>query len=349
VKRLALLEPGTRIDRYIVLDVLGQGGMAVVYRVRHETLNSVHALKVVVVPIRQIMGRLLLEGKAQARLHHRNVVQVSNVIEVDGSPGLVMEYVPGPSLEALLRNLPLDIDTVDRLGRQLLRGITAAHEAGLVHRDLKPANILCSLDEDGLVPKIADFGLVKDLDAAAGATRTGSVMGTPNYMSPEQIRDTKSVDHRTDLFAMGAILYEMLARELAFPGDDLLDVFNRVAQGNVVPLRTRRPDVPERMQQAIESALQVRREDRPATAQALLDLWCGDVPDRSLPTFSLPQTSIDWIRSVTLVPPSFSTLPTDPADGTVSVDHDPPKAATPLVSPPEPASHSAAPWLGLGG
>ncbi|MCA9489475.1 MAG: serine/threonine protein kinase, partial [Myxococcales bacterium] len=208
MKRLALLDTGTRIDRYVVLDVIGQGGMAVVYRVRHESLGSLHALKVVGVPSRSIMQRLLAEGKAQARVRHRNIVAVHDVIEVDGSPGLVMEYVNGPSLDGLIHHVQLDLVTIDRVGRALLRGVQAAHDAGLIHRDLKPANVLVSLEDDGLIPKIADFGLVKDV-AGGSDTRTGSMMGTPNYMSPEQIRDTKSVDHRTDLFALGAILYEL--------------------------------------------------------------------------------------------------------------------------------------------
>jgi serine/threonine protein kinase len=321
MKRLALLEPGTRIDQYVVVDTLGQGGMAVVYRVRHRTLGSVHALKVVVVPSRNIMTRLLSEGRAQARLRHRNIVQVTNVIEVDGSPGLVMEYVPGPSLEKLLHNVTLDLDTLDRLGRQILRGIAAAHDAGLIHRDLKPANILCSFEEDGLIPKIADFGLVKDTGTDAGDTRTNSVMGTPNYMSPEQIRDTKSVDLRTDLFAAGAILYELLTRKLAFPGEDVLDVFNHVAAGQYTPVRELRPDAPDRMLEAIESALRVKREQRPASAQQLLERWCGDVTDRALPPMSLPAETVEWIRSATLVPPDATPVPSSESrGGTISVD-----------------------------
>jgi serine/threonine protein kinase len=358
VKRLALLEPGARVDRYVVLDTLGQGGMAVVYRVRHEQLGSTHALKVVVVPSRSIMTRLLAEGKAQARLRHRNVVLVNDVIEVDGSPGLVMEYVPGPSLEKLLRNVPLDLETIDRLGRQILRGIGAAHDAGLVHRDLKPANILCSFEEDGLIPKIADFGLVKDQGAASGDTRTGSVMGTPNYMSPEQIRDTKSVDHRTDLFAIGAILYEMLTRTLAFPGEDMLEIFNRVADGRFDPVRDRRPDAPDRMVQTIERALRVKRDERAASAAEMLETWCADVPDAALPQISLPEASIEWIRSETLVPPDHTPPPISSRGGTVSVEDEPVRRTTGGRNPRSTVSAVDAPasrswWplvlLGVGG
>ena len=132
--------------------------------------------------------------------------------------------------------------------------VAYAHSRGVVHRDLKPANVLVSLEDDGLIPKIADFGLVKDV-AGGSDTRTGSMMGTPNYMSPEQIRDTKSVDHRTDLFALGAILYELVTQRLAFSGDDVLDIFNRIDRGQYTPASELRPDIPERMIAAIEGAL----------------------------------------------------------------------------------------------
>jgi serine/threonine protein kinase len=280
MKRLELLQPGDQVGRYVVLDLLGQGGMAAVYRVQHGALGSMHALKVVTVPSRSVMRRLILEGQSQAKLQHRHIVAVTDVIEVDGSPGLVMEYVRGPTLHDLLYEAPLSPTVLDKLGRGLLRGLAAAHDAGLVHRDLKPANVLVALEEDGLVPKIADFGLAKDVTAEKSATRAGSFMGTPHYMAPEQIRDAKTVDHRADLFALAAVLYEMVTRTQAYPGDDLLDIFNRIAEGRRAPLPA---DLPARWITTIDAGLQPDVDARPASATAMLAQWCGDVPDAALP------------------------------------------------------------------
>ena len=279
MKALQTLEPGDAVGAYVVQDLLGQGGMAAVYRVRHEKLGSQHALKVVTVPSRSVMRRLMVEGKVQARVVHRNIVNVTDVIEVEGCPGLVMEYVRGPSLHELLYSEPLPVPVVDGLVRGLLRGLAAAHRDGVVHRDLKPANVLVALEDGALVPKIADFGLVKELQGDPSGTRSGAMMGTPQYMAPEQIRSAKDVDERADLFAIGAILYELLTGAQAYPGDDLLDVFNRIAAGDRPPLP---PDLPSRMRTAIDAALEVDLEDRIGSAEALLALWCGEVSDALL-------------------------------------------------------------------
>lgn len=283
MNRLELLQPGDAVGRYVVLDLLGEGGMAAVYRVRHDKLGSLHALKVVTVPSRSVMRRLMLEGQAQARLAHRNIVAVTDVIEVQGNPGLIMEYVRGPSLHELLYAADLPLAVKDGLARGMLRGLHAAHQAGLVHRDLKPANILIALEDDGLVPKIADFGLAKDAHAdsnAKGATRSGTVMGTPSYMAPEQIRSAKNVDARADVFSVAAVLYELLTGRQAYPGEDMLDVFNRIAHDQREPLPA---DLPERMRHAIDGALLADLDARVPSAQALLELWCSGVEDAELP------------------------------------------------------------------
>ena len=280
MRSLEALRPGDAVGAYVVQDLLGQGGMAAVYRVRHAKLGSVHALKVVTVPSRSVMKRLMLEGQVQARLAHRNIVAVTDVIEVTGCPGLVMEYVRGPSLYELVYATKLPLDVVDGLVRGLLRGLAAAHADGLVHRDLKPANVLIAMEHDGLVPKIADFGLVKDVAEERSATKSGAFMGTPQYTAPEQIRSAKTVDARADLFAAGAILYELLTGQMAFPGEDLLVVFNHVASGTYEPLPS---DLPERMRDAVTAALQPDPDQRVPSAEALLELWSGDVPDRDVP------------------------------------------------------------------
>jgi len=273
MKALGLLDPGDVAGSYVVQDLLGQGGMAAVYRVRHEKLDSVHVLKVVTVPSRSVMTRLMAEGRVQARLSHPNIVSVTDVVEVAGCPGLVMEYVDGPSLHELAHGVRLPLPIVDVLARGLIRGVGAAHHDGVVHRDLKPANVLVQLQDELLVPKVADFGLVKERGTGS-QTRTGAFMGTPHYMAPEQIRSSKDVDGRADLWAVGAILYELLTGHQAFPGDDVLEVFNRVATGTVSPLQD---GLPERMVRAVELCLQPDPEARVPSAEELLAVWSGDV------------------------------------------------------------------------
>ena len=239
------IEAGTVLDRYTVEGVLGEGGMAVVFRVRHNQLGTLHALKVLSVPSRHIQQRMIQEGQVQATLGHPNIVGVTDMILLEGdTPGLIMEFVDGPTLEDLLFQRGVDLDQADVLARGILAGVAHAHAAGLIHRDLKPANILLEPQGKGYRAKVTDFGLAKVLsgpDSHGGRTRTGATMGTPQYMSPEQVRDAKNVGPAGDVFALGAILYEMVTRQRAFDGEDLLEVFNAVASGEFRPPRERVP------------------------------------------------------------------------------------------------------------
>ncbi|MEQ1565661.1 MAG: serine/threonine-protein kinase, partial [Myxococcota bacterium] len=282
------VEPGRVYDRWIVLDRIGQGGTASVYRVRHLDLGLVAALKVVATPSRALIDRLRLEGRVMSRIRHPNIVGVRDVLDVEGAPGLLMDWIAGPTLDSLLGGPPLGrlaLDQIDALARGILRGMIAVHEAGLIHRDLKPSNILVAVEDGALVAKVADFGLAKDLVAGPNTTRTGMMFGTPSYMSPEQIRDPKTVDVRSDVFSLGVVLYELVTGARAFPGDDILDVLTRVAEVACPPVRTLRPDVPERMARAISLAMQARREDRPSSCAELLGLWIGDA-EAAVPTYT---------------------------------------------------------------
>ena len=281
------LTPGTTVDaRYTVERELGRGAMAVVYLVRHNHLGTVHALKVLTLTSPALHRRLLQEGQVQGTLQHRNVVAVTDTVDVSGNPALVLEYVHGTDLEHLLAGQRLTVDQADLLGTGFLKGLRAAHARGFIHRDLKPGNIMLQLTEEGLVPKVADFGLAKVLHGSSGmsATRTGSTMGTPAYMAPEQIRDAKHVDHRADLFAAGAILYELVTCRRAFDGDDLFAVFSAITSGRFVPPRDLVPAIPQRFERAILSAMQVDPRDRPQSCDELLDLWRGSTrePPNSL-------------------------------------------------------------------
>jgi serine/threonine-protein kinase len=278
------VDSGTIVDRYQVKEHLGQGGMATVYRVLHTSLGTEHALKLLTVHGPEVRGRLLQEGRVQAQLKHPNILSVTDVIVMEDSPGLIMEFVRGPSLEDLLELGAPSREQADVLGRGILAGIGYAHKKGLVHRDLKPANILCEVQEDlSIVPKVADFGLVKALGAEEGAglgkTRTGQILGTPYYMAPEQVRDSKNVDHRTDLWALGVMLYEMLTGRLPFEGDDVFEVFQKVTKGRYTWPEGAEAHLPKRMVDAVKTCLVVDRDARAASCEDLLRIWEGDGED----------------------------------------------------------------------
>lgn len=274
----SMLRPGARIDRYVVEQVLGEGGTAVVVLVHHHRLGTPYALKLLHRRTPNLQERLVAEARMQSRLQHPHIVQVIDVIEHDGQQGIVMELVEGPSLERLLDHRRLELAQVDRLVDQILDGVAHAHSAGVIHRDLKPANVLLAPRAGTLVAKVCDFGIAKSTDGPAlSSTRTGSALGTPRYMSPEQIRDAKHVDERTDVFALGTMLYEMVAGVHPFAETrDMWSTMKRVADASYPPLDQHAPHLPDRMRRAIEGALQAQPDDRIPSVAALHATWRGD-------------------------------------------------------------------------
>ncbi|MFZ5476880.1 MAG: serine/threonine-protein kinase [Myxococcota bacterium] len=289
------LSNGAQIGRYTVEARLGEGGMAVVYRARHNDLGSLHAIKVLRASAPVVRERLMREGRVQASLQHAHIVTVTDVVDVGGMPGLVMEYVDGPSLDGLISRRKLDWDEIDVLARGVMKGVAAAHRRGVVHRDLKPANVLCARGEDGWVAKVADFGLVKALDGGESggvvATRAGIAMGTPAYMAPEQIKDSRSVDHRADVWSLGVLLYELVSGVRAFPQEELYPLMAAVSAGQFSPVEEARPDVPERMARTIRAAMVLDRDARAPTVDALLAIWTGNARTVSTAENLSPDTS----------------------------------------------------------
>ncbi len=273
-----MLEVGALIDRYVVEAENGEGGIAHVFRVRHRTLRTLHALKILKVGGRALCERLVQEGQLQAAITHPNIVAVTDVLEVEGSPGLLMEYVEGGALDRWLEGNRPELADAERLFRGILAGVGRAHRDGLVHRDLKPGNILLGAGEGGLVPKVADFGLAKILmdipGGANSATRSGVGMGTPAYMSPEQVRNAKGVDQRTDVFALGCILYELVCGRSPFDAPDVLQIFAALSTGKYQPPEEVVPHLPAALRRVIRASLAIQRDDRPpdcATMLAMLD------------------------------------------------------------------------------
>jgi len=269
------MKVGTELERYVLEEPLGSGGMGTVYRARHTVLGSIHAIKVLHTRKPESIERLRLEARAQARLDHPNILRVTDFLEVDDTHAIVMTYVAGGlDLHQLICSRPLRLDEVDTLGRGIIEGVIAAHAAGMLHRDLKPANVLIEAQGQTLVPLIADFGLVRDLGAGGPRlTSTGVAMGTPGYAAPEQIRGEQDLDERVDVFALGATLYELATGQQAFGGSDMLTVCNRLCLGQYTPLRVLRPELPEAMVDAIVGALLPSRRHRIPRARQLLEIW----------------------------------------------------------------------------
>lgn len=277
---------GTLIGPYRLLRRVGEGGMAIVWEAEHTGLKKRVALKLLVRRLAndpKIVQRFRREGEAMARIRHQHVVDVSDVGDFSGLPFLVMEFLKGENLGSLIkRESPLPVaQTVDLL-LPVIAAVCAAHRESVVHRDLKPDNLFLarSLDE-ALIPKVVDFGISK-MAGAADLTGTQEMMGTPFYMSPEQIQDPKRVDARSDQFALGAILYECLTGRRPFDGELALQVMFKIVNGKFEPPRRLRPDIPVMIEGIILRAMALRADERfPATQDlgrellpfASADIW----------------------------------------------------------------------------
>jgi serine/threonine-protein kinase len=257
---------------YEILGVLGRGAMGVVYKARQPGLKRVVALKMILAGDhageRQLV-RFRTEAEAVARLHHPNIVQIYEVGEDNGLPYFSLEYVDGSSLSSRIDNTPQPPREAARIVQLLAMGVEAAHQRGIIHRDLKPANVLISADG---TPKISDFGLAKRLEEDSGHTRSGAVLGTPSYMAPEQAEGrTEDVGPLSDVYSLGAILYEMLTGRAPFKAGSILDTLEQVkTQEPVAPIQFA-PSVPRDLETICLKCLQKDPARRYASATALAD------------------------------------------------------------------------------
>ncbi|MFQ5732547.1 MAG: protein kinase [Planctomycetaceae bacterium] len=256
---------------YECLGVLGSGGMGVVFKARQLNLRRIVAIKVVRTQglTGPQLARLQSEAEAVARLNHPHIVGVHEIGEHGGCPYLVLEFVGGGSLSARIADAVLRPIEAAVLMETVARAVHFAHEAGVIHRDLKPANVLLT---EGGVPRIADFGLAKRLDDESDLTRTGDVMGTPSYMAPEQAQGrTDQIDARTDVYALGATLYETLTGRPPFKGATPLDTLRLVANEEAPPPSRLQPGLPRDLETVCLKSLQKDPRQRFATAAELAD------------------------------------------------------------------------------
>jgi eukaryotic-like serine/threonine-protein kinase len=249
-------------ERYELRELVGTGGMSSVYKAHDRLLERTVALKVLherFMSDDEHVERFKHEARAVAQLSHPNIVTVIDRGERDGRQFIVFEYVDGENLKALVvREAPLAERDAVRLVLQIARALAFAHQHGLVHRDVKPQNVL--LPEDGEV-KVTDFGIARSLDVEGGITQTGTVMGTSDYIAPEQARGAKATA-QTDVYALGIVLYELLTGEVPFTGDNFVAVAMQHINEPVPSVRERRPDVSPRLDAAVRRALAKNPRDR---------------------------------------------------------------------------------------
>jgi serine/threonine-protein kinase len=260
------------VPGYEILGELGRGGMGVVYRARQVRLDRPVALKMVLAGGHAgaaELARFRTEAESVARLQHPNIVQIHEVGESGGLPFFSLEYCGGGSLDRQLNGTPWPARKAAELVETLARAVHAAHRAGVVHRDLKPANVL--LTRDGQ-PKITDFGLAKRLDVEKGQTQSGSILGTPSYMAPEQAGGkTREIGPAADVYALGAILYELLTGRPPFRAETPLDTVLQVVSEEPAPPRRLNAKVPRDLETICLKCLHKEPGKRYATAEALAE------------------------------------------------------------------------------
>ena len=293
------LEPGATIERYVVVEKLGEGAAAQVFRVRHAQLGKDFALKVL--SIRRhpdLRKRIIQEGQLQSSVDHPNVVRVFDILDVKDSPALLMELIEGPTLDVWAAEHEPDLDTALEVFTAMVHGVAAAHELGLVHRDLKPGNVLLVSRGGQWQSKIADFGLAKATrgDGGLGLSMTGVALGTPQYMAPEQIRDSKRVDERADVFALGCMLYLLVCGKGPFEHAAMIDTYQAIVSGDYPPPRGLNPELPDRVVEAIDGCLRVDANERIGSCQALLTVLEGRPPSPPPPARPRP-----WLATAVVV------------------------------------------------
>ncbi|MFI5301162.1 MAG: serine/threonine-protein kinase [Polyangiales bacterium] len=349
--------------RYRIDARIGSGGMGAVYRALDVARNTPVAIKITAPELRAQPGiaeRFANEATAMSRIASEHVVKVlASETTLDGIPFLVMELLVGRDLDAVIEQAaPMDPPRAVHLALQMLRGLQVAHAAGVIHRDVKPRNAFV-LGDDHAQPgereqlKLIDFGITKLLDDTQHLTRTATSLGTPSYMSPEQAKNAKAADARSDLYSVGVILYEMLTRKRPFSGGTASEIITKITTEPPLPVLTARPDLNPALAAVIERALVKNPTARYASAElfaSALRLFADERSagvlgriDSGTGSFAPPIAAfVTGAASATPPPtPVFvpAMAPTAPAQAFQ------PRAATPIESAPVPSSRGRGPWI----
>ena len=274
-----------RLGPYTITRKLGEGGMGAVYLGRHTVLDVDHAIKVLpprLAQNQQFIERFLREARHAARLNHPHIVQVVGADKYGETRYIAMQFVPGESLERMVRSGgPMLPHRAVRYCYHVAQALAYAHNAGMIHRDVKPDNVLVDESDNA---RLTDFGLVREMNAdpeGAGLTQSGAVLGTPFYMSPEQWRN-EGVDHRSDVYALGVMLYYMLTRRFPYPGEGPAQILRRQIEGRFDPITQHVKTVDENLVSMVHRAIDVNAESRTQTAHDLaaeMIEWWAASPD----------------------------------------------------------------------
>jgi serine/threonine-protein kinase len=287
----ATLPAGTRLGKYELVRLLGAGGMGAVYEGIHTDMGKRVAIKTLSPAVAEIPGaraRFLREAQLTSKVRHPHIVDVSDVGTEGGHAFLVMELLRGEDLSHRLeRTGPLAPRELADIMLPVCSALVAAHDATIVHRDLKPHNIFLATGPHGIEPKVLDFGISKSADGltASALTRTGSVIGTPYYLAPEQIQDARAATPSSDQYALGVILYECLSGRRPFEGESLFSVFNAIINERPEPLVSRRPDLPPGLERVVDRAMSAESAKRYPSVRAL---------GRALLPFASPKAQVVW-------------------------------------------------------
>jgi len=274
------LQPGQMLGAYRIINQVGQGGMATVYKAYQPSMDRNVAIKVLprqLAESAEFVARFQQEARTIARLEHPHILPVFDYGESDGTTYFVMRYLEAGTLKDKMQAGPLSLNEIDNLFSQLAGALGYAHSHGVIHRDLKPANAL--VDEQGNL-FLTDFGIAKLLESASPRlTQTDAIMGTPAYISPEQAR-AQTVDQRSDIYSLGIILYEMVTGRVPFTADTPLAVILKHVSDPLPLPSILKPDIPEAIEQVILKALAKEPDDRYATTAEFLAAWKRALQDK---------------------------------------------------------------------
>jgi eukaryotic-like serine/threonine-protein kinase len=367
--RAAAPEPSEIAGRYQVVQKLGAGAFGTVYKVKDKILGRMLAIKTIRLEglaaagasLEELMNRFTREAQVSAQLKHPNIVTIYDIGEADGLSYLSMEFIDGVGLDRVIAQAgKLPVERAAALGAQVADALDFAHRNRVVHRDIKPANIMI---EPGDRVKVTDFGIAKVTESGDHLTMTGSLLGTPSYMSPEQARGSE-LDGRSDLFAVGCILYEMLTGQKAFRGDSITGLIFKIITEEPRAIHELEPGVPEEMVRIIKRALSKAPETRYQSGRELAEDLLTLTHGGAMPTLRSSET--DTAREVAGALPTLRSSPTvagapptqvkapapPPADPTKLMPTPPPladptrlvgSAPAPPAPPPAAAPRTAAP------
>jgi len=292
------IQPGTRLGQYEVQDLIGEGAMGVVYRAYHVQLERTGAVKVLqgMAPDTDSTARFRHEAQAIAQMRHPNIVNVFDFGEYEGTPYMIIEYVPGGSLASRMKQGSMETAAVLKYLRGMAAGLDYAHSLGIVHRDVKPANVLLEKDES---PVIADFGLVKLMQSTSLKSMTGVTTGTPAYMSPEQVTGSK-VGPPADRYSLATIAYEMLTGSIPFDGEGLMEVLYAQVHRDPLPPSARNSSLSPQVDAVVMRGLAKDPAARWESCTAFVDALAAALAGKTDPAMA---------RTLVMTPAVASTMP----------------------------------------